>query len=760
MKIKIMLLTSLLFLSFSNTSCVSKKTVSDDDFALEDKASTGGDLTLDDSDSTTSAAGSSGSSTDSSSVDDFADFENGKSSDQQNVQGNEQIPQMTTNNELKPDDSAQQNAVVSQNNETQDQTSSPQPSVEQPTDQLTSSQTGADTVVSQPMATEIAKIKDLKFLGNENGGTLVISAEQALQFKTRMNARNNQLVVEVQNAVIPERLKRPLNTKDMTSTIGGIDVYQNAGSKIARFVIQLRPNSPEPVVQPEGNSILVVGSLNPALNKENAVEAPLAQNQSNESRGASDDDGLGILGSESLEDFLANNNKYYGRKINFEVTGMDTRDALKFIAEESGINLVIDNTVTASTVTVKLRNVPWDQVLVTILKTNRLAYRRQGDVIRIGSMASLIEEETEAIQLKKDKEETEPLIVKNFPINYADIAALETKVKDFIEQTPSTQNARPAGQAGAATAGGANNQNANNNANRGKVTSDLRTNVLIVTETASRLKQVEKLIQLLDKQPQQVLIEARIVEASESYAKSIGMNFCTNSSECGITNSNRISSTLNNTGLTISPSVGNSPPLSGTFKGSLWLGTLGSFGDLSTTLQLDESENKIKILSSPRIYVLHGASGEIAQDMTVLVDDPQTTVTGGVTTVTPKKPVNIGINLSVKPSISNVGTVMMDLFLRKSALDAKSNTTSRNVKTNIVVKSGDTAIVGGVYTTDSSMTGTGIPWLRDIPILGWFFKSENYIKSKTELMFFISPKILNEVISPVQASSKEDSSSL
>jgi len=806
MKTNKLLSTILVLVIFVVSSCVTKKKISDDDFAMEDEPAAVENLSLDSGADAQSNVKNESESIESQSAakDEFAEFsDNAVSSNNepqavaQKTDGNapseelsldepqqakaEELSLDTENPSTEPsqvvaDQAQQQPEVLSLDEEPQVSPNvEPAPVVEQKNEVVQEPvpvapvQMEPQPIVAEPVQT-LAHINDLKFLANENGGTLVISSDKSLQFKTRMNTANNQLIVEVQDAVVPDRLKRPLNTKDMTSTIGGIDIYQNKGSKIARFVIQLRASSPEPVVQPEGNSILVVGSLNPAIHKsaaDNMASAGVGD-KSDMAKTDSGDDGLGVLGSESLDDFLANNNKYYGRKINFEVSDMDVYDAIKFIAEESGINLVMDTGTGAGKVNMKLRNVPWDQVFVAILKSNQLAYRRQGDVIRIGTQKNLIDEEGNAIQLKRSREDLEPLIVKNFLINYADINELESKIRDFISQSSVAAGGASGGANKAALPGataGANGSAASAaGGNRGRVTSDARTNILIVTETASRLKEVEKIINLLDRQPQQVLVEARVVEATESYSKAVGVNFCTNGFDgqgCGIPNSSRLNSAVNGIGisgktLTASPAFQFTPDKAGSLGGSLWLGTLGSFGDIATSLSLDETDNKIKILSSPRLYLLHNTAGEIKQTTTILQPElVQSSLTTGGPTTTSFKGKEIGLSLNVKPYISNVGTVKLDLNLDRGASGQNNTTSNRSIKNQIIVRSGDTAVVGGIFTSDTTDQNTGIPGLKNLPIIGWLFRSESISKLKTELMFFVSPRILNDLNTTTQAASEQ-----
>ncbi len=709
--LKLVLITVYLF----SLACASKRVVSDDDFGVDSTADTE-ELSLDDSIADNNATVE---------ADEFAEFES-------------ENPAEATPTEQASEPVAEQPPVVEQppvQAESAPVEAAAEPPVEAtPPPEVIAASPAIEAPVTNTSNQSLSKIKEVKFLGNDNGGTLVITADQPLSYKTRMNSDTNQMVVEVQNVILPEKFKRPLNTKDMTSVIGSVDAYQNRNSNVARFVVQLKSNIGEPLVQPEGNSLLIVAA--PTANMISASQSGL---QSNSPLGAQNDvnNTSKMSNGSNLEDFMANNTQFYGRPISIETTNMNIIDILKFISEEGGINMIFDDGITG-TMSLKLRKVPWDQALTIVLKSKKLGYRRQGEVFRIALLSTLTTEEDEALKLRESRMKVEPLIVKNFQINYANVTELETKIKDFLSESGSTgTTATPS------------------TASRGRVTSDARTNTMIVTDTAVRISQVEKLLQVLDVQPQQVLIEGRVVEASESYSRSIGMRLALNSANSGITGSSRVITRYNaNTSnpLLISPSIGTNPAVGtgGILDGSLWLGKFGPFGDLAANLSLDESEQKVKILSSPRVAVLHGQKAAINQTSSIQVPSQSTTVPGTTATAQQLSYISFGVKLEVTPLISGLGTVNLKLKLERSAIvPGSTQTTTRDIDTNIIVKSGDTAVIGGVYQADSSLDKNGVPGLKDIPVLGTLFRGQRVTKTKNELIFFLSPQILKPVVDGV-----------
>lgn len=579
----------------------------------------------------------------------------------------------------------------------------------------------------------IAKITNVQYKGNTSGGTVIINSDAPLSYTTRVNSSTNQVVIEVQNAVVPGHLKRPLNTKDMSSSIGNVDVYQKKDSNIARFVVQLRPNSPEPLVQPEGNSLLIVGSSMDGSGPNPSESTTIADNSHasspNNNAELNGEMSKGIMNSDDLEEFLTNNNKFYGKPISIETTKMDVRDILKFISEESGVNMIFDDDVGGDSA-LKLRKVPWDQALVILLKSKKLGYRRQGSILRIAKVDALIKEDEAAVKLKESKAVVEPLIVRNFSINYADIDKLETKIKEYIN------DARRDG------------------VNRGRVTSDSRTNMLIVTETATKLAQVEQLLKALDTQPQQVMIEARIIEASDKYTKTIGGSIGANRGTItgpaisGITGGRSVTGSGSAGNQYLSPSLNVSPTLglgqTGSFVGNIFFGTLGSFGNLDAQLALDEIEDRIKILSSPRVAVLTNTAATINQGGTIMQQTTSQATTPGAAPIITFTPISIGVTLKVTPQISNIGTVRLKLDVSRvsSAGTSDGATDDRKVTTEVIVKSGDTAVIGGVFQSDIIKNKSGVPGLKDVPILGTFFKGESEKNNKTELMIFVTPKVI------------------
>lgn len=614
-----------------------------------------------------------------------------------------------------------------------------------------------DNGMSQTPAT----INTVQYKGNANGGTVAIGADQPLVYTTRFNSTTNQFIVEVQNSSIPKKLKRSLNTKDMASSIGSVDIYQKDGSSVSRFVVQLRAGAPEPIVQPEGNSLLIIGaSADGSVVANNTVstepvpaDAPpqdLAQvpppdvpaqdpagsgdysaqgdipkstvmgSASVDGGGSADREmtpapATGLLSYESLEEFLMSNTRFYGKKISIETLGMDVTDALKFLSEESGVNIIFDDKVVgAGKVNIKLREVPWDQAFVLILKSKKLAYKRQGNVIRVASVDDIRAEEDEAIKLKEARKKPEPVMVKRFFIAYAQVSDIKTKIEEYLTTTDAARNA--GGNA------------ASNPAKVGRILVDATNNSLIISDSEKNLKDIEEIITALDTQPKQILIEAKVVEANESFATGLGVKWKSNAT--GLTSIN--------TG-TIGINDGGTVKTSGQFAASINWGQIDFLGSLNASIALGESKSQLKTLSSPRITVLSGQAATITQQKSFSV--PVTSIANGITTQTQTQK-NVDLTLNVTPTATNEGTINLKLTVNRGIQQGIDGTLSSNANTTLFVRSGSTAVVGGIYASNSTETEEGVPGLRRIPIIGSLFESKQKNNDKNELVIFVTPTIL------------------
>jgi type IV pilus assembly protein PilQ len=562
-----------------------------------------------------------------------------------------------------------------------------------------------------PEAPEKARVRNIRYLANSSGGTVVIETSKPVQYQTRMNAATNQFVIELAGVELPPALQRPYPMNDFNSRVGSINAYQTAGSDTARVVVQLKGASVgEPVVQQEGTSLVMIPPAAAPLaiiQKPSKGQPPAAQGKPSES----------ALAARTLDEFLTGNQKFYGRNISLQVKDADVRDVVNFLAEESGANIVMSDDV-GGKISLKLRRVPWDQALVTVMRSKNLGYVRQGNVLRISSLAALQKETEAANKILEAQKAIVPAVVQVIPISYADLEELQKNVKAFLSK-------------------------------EGQVVIDKRSSTVVLTDKADVVERVQKLIKTLDIPPMQVLIESKIVEAVEEFTRLVGINWGFGGQEVSLAPSGGANGGPLN--MTLRNQVQNVPRnTSANMLAGMQIGTLDIFGTLDAALALAEHDSLAKVISSPRISAMNREKAMIKQEgenVTIVTTRSETT---GATTATEKR-TPFSLELGVTPQITADGGVIMDLDVKREFLGAEVDPTTkarpvnkRSAKTRVMVRNGQTTVIGGIYTSDELEATDGVPGLKDIPILGWLFKSKQFNRTKNELLIFLTPRILSD----------------
>ncbi len=554
-----------------------------------------------------------------------------------------------------------------------------------------------------------AALTDLRYVSRRGGGTVVIESSSPLTFRTRENREQNQFVVDVANAHLPDRLKRPYITKDFGQSIASINAYQDSGSTTAHVVIQFRSPTRATVTQ-SGKRLLVFA---------NGAALPLAKD--GKERTLDDLDEIDSLaktaaleGGPTDPRILPQNsdgaegNVFYGRPISIEVRDMSVRDVIQLISEQSGANIVLASGINEN-ISLKLKQIPWDQALMVVMKSQNLGYVRQGSVLRIAPQNKLKEENESAKQILEAQLAAEPLKVKILPVSYASVTDLVSRVAPFLTKS------------------------------RGAVVADVRTSSLVVTDTPQIIDRISNLVKALDTPPLQVLIEGKVVEARESFTRDYGIKWGLSGQQTKLGHPFE-GQTLQNSNLGIS-----TPSANSALSYNIRLGTFDIFGDLDATLGLAESESLAKVVSSPRITTLNNEPANITQAQNVFI--AQTTIVNNVPTIT-QTAIPVKLSLDVTPQVTSGGDVLMSLnivreFVGVGTPGGVAPIESRTAKTKIMVRNGQTAVVGGVYQSDMLEGSTGVPWLSSIPVLGWLFKNKSINNNKSELLVFLTPRIIS-----------------
>ena len=429
------------------------------------------------------------------------------------------------------------------------------------------------------------------------------------------------------------------------------------------------------------------------------------------------------------------NARYNGRRIDLDFKDIDVHDVLRLIADVGKFNVITSDDVTGK-ITIRMRNVPWDQALDYVLQTKSLGMVRAGNLIRVAPLEKLQKEREQRLAAMKQEYELLPLETRLIPVSYAGAAEMAIRTRELLSP-------------------------------RGSVTVDDRTNVLIARDIAGNLNNIEELIRQLDTQTPQVLIEARIVEATSTYTRDFGIQWGgdgTFSSATGNPTGIAFPSNVTFAGGAydgqaptqgISPTTAtipvpnfavNLPAAVGTGRGGaigFSLGSIDSNFNVNLRLSAAEASGLLRIVSSPRVLTLDNRDARINQG--TLIPFAQVSAQGVQTTFQEAK-----LQLLVKPHVTADGAVSMHVKINRDEPDfnqtsARGDPTilKREAETDLLVMDGHTAVIGGIYTRNTGRNVDQVPFFGDIPILGILFQRRRASDTRNELVIFITPRIVN-----------------
>jgi len=427
--------------------------------------------------------------------------------------------------------------------------------------------------------------------------------------------------------------------------------------------------------------------------------------------------------------------RYTGRRIDIDLKDADIHNVLRLLADTGHVNVVTADDV-VGTITIRMRNVPWDQVLDVVLQAKGLGMVRQGNLIRVAPLSQLQKERELKIAQQKQEFELTPLETRLIPVSYAHASELQGRAKELLSP-------------------------------RGSLAVDERTNVLIARDIAGNLNYIEELIRSLDTQTAQVLIEARIVEATSQYSRDVGIQWggdVTFGPSTGNPTGVAFPSSINAAGGAYdnnTPTAGvspftrtvttpnfavNLPAAVGTGSGGaigMTFGSIDNILSLSTRLSAAESAGLVRIVSAPRVMVLDNKEARINQG--TLIPYAQVSALGVQTTFQEAK-----LQLLVKPHVTADGSVSMHVKLNRdepnfnqTAPNGAPTILKREAETELLVMDGHTAVIGGIYTRNTGRNLAQVPFFGDIPILGILFQHRTASDARGELIIFITPHIVN-----------------
>jgi type IV pilus assembly protein PilQ len=566
--------------------------------------------------------------------------------------------------------------------------------------------TGAPVRFAENLSQSTAALKDIDFRrGNDGAGRVVVELPSN-QVGVDIRQQGQQLVVEFLKTSLPEGLRRRLDVTDFGTPVKTVTSFQN-GERV-RMVIEPSGNYEHSAYQSDTQFVLEVRPLKVDPNK--LVQGP----------------------------------NYRGEKLSLNFQNIDIRSLLQVIADFTNFNVITSDTV-AGNVTLRLKDVPWDQALDIILQAKNLGMRKQGSVLWIAPKDELATKEKLELESKAQIADLEPLRTQGFQLNY-------TKAEE-VAKGLSGQNS--GGGGGAAT---------RILSKRGSVIFEGRTNQIFVNDIPSKLEEIALLISKIDIASRQVLIEARIVEADDKFSKNLGtrLGFGNNTklnNGWSTYGSNRVGVSGNylgigestgqlvpqqdgyqNTYFTALPAGGLNGFNAGSIAVSLFSNSVFKF--LNLELSALEADGKGKIISSPRVVTADQVKAIIEQGTELPY---QTATSSGATSIAFRK---ANLKLEVTPQITPEGNIILSVDINKDSVGILTTAgyaiDTKHVQTQVLVDNGGTVVIGGIYQQFDRDQETKVPLLGDIPVLGNLFKNRSKQSDKTELLVFLTPRVITE----------------
>jgi type IV pilus assembly protein PilQ len=547
---------------------------------------------------------------------------------------------------------------------------------------------------SAPVAGERQQLRNIDFRRGTSGEGKVVIDLPNNQVSVDVHQQGNSVIVDFLNTGVPEKLRKRLDVSDFGTPVS--QVTTTAQGSNARMTIAAKGLWEQSVYQSETQLVVDIKPVKEDVNK-------LSQ---------------GTQG-------------YRGEKMSFDFQNVEIRAVLQAIAEISGLNIITSDSVSGS-LTLRLKDVPWDQALDVVLNAKGLDMRKNGTVVWIAPKEELLTKEKLELEQRAQIAELEPLRSEVFQLNYQKAESFKTVF-------------------GIGDSGSSSSSNDKNRvlSKRGSAIIEPRTNQLFITDVASKLDDIRKLIQKVDIASRQVLIEARIVEATDTFSRNLGSKLSI-SSKSGVvagdidtvaaTSSAGTSTAYTTSSLFSLPAAA----INGTNAGSLAVSLFSSGANRFLNLELSalEADGKGKIISSPRVVTADQTEALIEQGTEIPYQESSSS---GATTISFRKAT---LKLQVTPQITPDGNIVLTVDVNKDtvgeATAAGLAIDTKHVKTQVMVENGGTVVLGGIYQQTETLDTNQIPLLGDIPVLGYLFRNTAKTNDKTELLVFLTPKIVAE----------------
>lgn len=554
---------------------------------------------------------------------------------------------------------------------------------------------------------------DFRKSGQSNGSIEILTGK--FQGKPEIKQNNSNLTITLKNYPLPVQAQRNLDVSDFSTPVRNI-------------VLKRIGNDTQVVIKNQGAWTHNIKTMNDRM----VVE--ITHKSSVESSG-----------------LPSNQNKSFkGNKVSLDFQDVDVRTVLQILAKESGMNIVASDSVTGK-MTLTLKDVPWDQALDLVMQARNLDMRKTGNVINVAPREELLAKDKAILIQQREIDELGPLYSRTFQLKYKNVAEFRKILK--LDENNSSNNSN-------------NNNSRTILSNRGSALIDPATNTLVITDNTFVLQKFEKLITELDVPARQVMVEARIVEAEDGFSRQLGVKFgYAGSNGKNSWGSNWANAAANRNSYvdkqrtlanwsrnpsqdiptlpawTVDPNV-NLPTAAAT--SSIALVHALSSGALGLELSAQQAQNKLKIVSTPRVLTQDRKEAIIESGTEVPY---QEATSSGATSTSFKKAV---LGMTVTPNITPDGQIIMDIKINKDSVNPSCGSTdpcinTQRLNTNVMVEDGGTLILGGIYHEENSEGVSKVPLLGDIPVVGNLFKSKTRSDKKTELLIFITPRIVDNI---------------
>jgi type IV pilus assembly protein PilQ len=537
---------------------------------------------------------------------------------------------------------------------------------------------------------DMLPLRDVDFrLGTGGAGRVIVTLPND-QVGVDVRQQGKALVVEFTKSSLPEGLNRRLDVADFGTPVQTV-ALQQAGDRV-RMVIEPRGEWEHSAYQSNSQFVVEV--------------RPRKDNP----------------------DKLTPGTGYNGEKLSLNFQNIEVRSLLQVIADFTNFNIVTSDTVSGA-LTLRLKDVPWDQALDIILEAKNLGMRKSGSVLRIAPEDELNAKEKTRFEAQAALQGLEQLRTQSFQLNYAKAAT--------VAQGLTGSGGGSAGSGGAAT---------RLLSARGSVLAEVRTNQLFVTDIPSRLAQVGELLQKLDVPVRQVLIEARFVEATDTFSKSLGVKLgggavnANSSVGATPTSSSSTTSVSSTTSFVNLPATSTTGDAVGTFALSLFNSSLTKM--LNLEISALEADGKGKVVSSPRVVTADQTKALIEQGTELPY---QVATSSGATSISFRK---ANLKLEVTPQITPEGNIILALEVNKDTVGQSTTAgyaiNTKHIQTEVLVENGGTVVIGGVFELTDTTSESRVPVLGEMPVVGALFRTRSRVNNKTEMMIFISPKMIAE----------------